>query len=141
MTKTRIYIGMCVAMTVALGLFVYASRLEAPRVEVKPVVSQVQVKKPIASSHVTVTIPGESRRILLAPSQALYDALIVSKRDGTLSFSGIEYPGLGFFVTDIGTLHQGRGKYLIYYVNGVEASTGVSAYVPHDGDVIEWKLK
>lgn len=58
-----------------------------------------------------------------------------------LALQGKEYNSLGFFVTDIGNLHQGNGKYLMYYINNQEASMGISLYVPKNGDIIEWKLK
>ena len=71
----------------------------------------------------------------------LYDALVREKNEGRINFSGKNYPGLGFFVTDIGSLHAGMGKNLIYYINGKEATVGVSSYTLKDGDVIEWKLE
>ncbi len=61
--------------------------------------------------------------------------------DGGVAFSGRMYPGLGFFVTSVGALHEGNGRHLIYSVNGKEASVGVSSYVPKQHDIIEWKLK
>lgn len=73
--------------------------------------------------------------------QNFFDVLNTPNNKKNLSFSGKNYTGLGFFVTDIGTLHQGKGKYLFYYINGVESSVGVSAYYPKDGDIVEWKLK
>ena len=73
--------------------------------------------------------------------ETLYQEMSDEKNAGHISFSGKEYQGLGFFVTDIGSLHEGNGKYLFYYVNGVEASAGVSTFVPKVGDLIEWKLK
>src|SRR3989344_4658193 len=75
------------------------------------------------------------------PSTFLYDALLQEKNKGKIDFSGKNYPGLGFFVTDIGTLHSGKGKNLIYYINSKEATVGVSSYALKDGDVIEWKLE
>ncbi len=71
---------------------------------------------------------------------SLYDLLLEKKRE-VLEFSGKNYPGLGFFVTDIGSLHEGGGKHLFYYINNVEASVGVSLYVPKNGDTILWKLR
>jgi len=71
----------------------------------------------------------------------LYDVMENERRAGTLSFSGREYPGLGFFVTEIGSFREGNGKYLVYYVNGEQASVGISSYVVREGDVIEWRLE
>ncbi|MBI2627425.1 DUF4430 domain-containing protein [Candidatus Nomurabacteria bacterium] len=76
-----------------------------------------------------------------SPNTIFYDALAQAKTAGAISFSGKNYPGLGFFVTDIGTLHSGNGKNLLYYVNGKEATVGVSSYLLKNGDIIEWKLK
>ena len=75
------------------------------------------------------------------PNTIFYDALIQARDANKITFSGKNYPGLGFFVTDIGTLHAGSRKYLIYYINGKEATVGVSAYTLKKGDVIEWKLE
>jgi hypothetical protein len=71
----------------------------------------------------------------------LYDALVKIQSEKKMSFTGKTYSGLGFLVTSIGELQEGSGKYLIYYINGKEASVGVSSYVPKNGDVILWKLK
>ncbi len=73
--------------------------------------------------------------------QSLYDVLISAREKGNVSFTTKKYTGLGFFVTDIEGLHQSNTNYLIYYINNKEASVGVSAYYPQNGDVVEWKLK
>ena len=79
--------------------------------------------------------------VKFAPNTLLYDALVQEEKEGRIDFSGKMYPNLGFFVTDIGTLHSGNGKNLIYYINGKEAAVGVSSYKLKDGDIIEWKLE
>jgi hypothetical protein len=75
------------------------------------------------------------------PGETLIQALTDARTGGTLQFTGKEYPDLGFFVTSIGSLKAGDGKNLLYYINGKEATVGVSTYVLASGDVIEWKLK
>ena len=94
-----------------------------------------------AIGHATIRYGIASAQLSFSPGAKLYDVLLQAKKEGALSFSGENYPGLGFLVTDIGSLHQGGGKYLIYYVNGQQASVGVSAYPLKDGDVVEWKLE
>ncbi|MFA6076813.1 MAG: DUF4430 domain-containing protein [Candidatus Paceibacterota bacterium] len=89
----------------------------------------------------SVTVLAGDTTIYLQPGIIFYDALIQAKNTGKITFSGKNYPGLGFFVTDIGTLHMGNGKNLLYYVNGKEANVGVSSYTLKEGDVIEWKLE
>lgn len=90
---------------------------------------------------VTILAGDITVHLRVPPNTIFYDALMKAKNSGTIMFSGKNYPGLGFFVTDIGTLHAGGGKNLLYYINGKEANVGVSSYTLKDGDVIEWKLE
>ena len=90
----------------------------------------------------TTVIAGEKTvNLSLTLNSTLYDGLLAAERDGKIELSGKNYPGLGFFVTRIGSLQNGGGEYLFYYINGKEASVGVSSYILQDGDVVEWKLK
>jgi len=89
----------------------------------------------------TILAGNTTVQLQFAPGAIFYDALTQAKIKKQIEFNGKNYPGLGFFVTDIGTLHSGGGKYLLYYINGQEATVGVSAYTLKDGDIIEWKLE
>lgn len=89
----------------------------------------------------SVTILAGDKTIHLQSNITFYDALVQTKNDGKITFSGKNYPMLGFFVTDIGSLHSGNGKNLLYYINGKQASVGVSSYTLKDGDTIEWRLE
>ena len=80
-------------------------------------------------------------RLPISPNTLLYDALEEVKNTGKITLLGKNHPGLGFFVTEIGSLHSGNGKNLLYYINGKEATVGVSSYKLKDGDIIEWKLE
>ena len=97
---------------------------------------------PLPDSRSATVIAGEANAILsFDDGDTFYDALMEARNEGKLQFSGKNYPGLGFFVTEIGSLRSGDGKYLLYYINGKEATVGVSLYRLMDGDVIEWKLE
>lgn len=98
-------------------------------------------QKTTESKALSVTVSAGNTTIYLEPNVIFYDALVEAKDSGKITFSGKNYPGLGFFVTDIGALHTGNGKSLLYYINGKQASVGVSSYTLKDGDVIEWKLE
>ena len=89
----------------------------------------------------TVVVSGETIPLSVRTRTSLYDALLLAKENKQIIFSGKNYPVLGFFVTDIGSLHTGDGKNLIYYINNKEANVGVSSYLPKDGDIILWKLE
>jgi len=90
---------------------------------------------------ITVIVGEEKIYLSVIPNTTFYNALIEAKTENKISFSGKNYPGLGFFVTSIEKLHSSDGRYLFYYVNGKEATVGVSKYLLKNGDIIEWKLK
>ena len=96
---------------------------------------------PVNTQSATILIGDTTNHLSFAPNTVFYDALMQAKNADKIEFSGRNYLGLGFFVTDIGTLHSGNGKSLIYYINGKEATVGVSSYILKNGDIIEWKLE
>lgn len=118
------------------------------------VIANTQIVKPIKEKvkenengteknfqSVTILAGDATAYLQVSPNTIFYDALMQAKNSGMIMFSGKNYTGLGFFVTEIGTLRAGGGKNLLYYVNGKEATVGVSSYTLKDGDVIEWKLE
>lgn len=77
----------------------------------------------------------------LNDGDTVYDVLLRINKEDNLRFEGKNHPGLGFFVENIDGLENVNGKYLIYYINNVEAQVGVSNYVLNKGDIISWKLE
>lgn len=108
-----------------------------PRKITAPVVAQ----KGVSSPSITLTAGTATISLPLSSGTSLVDVLRSASAQGLISFAGKQYPGLGFFVTDIGSLHQGEGKYLVYSINGTEASVGVSSSIPKNGDAVVWELK
>ena len=88
-----------------------------------------------------MTVGSQTISLPLSPNETVYDALKYAQAQGEISFTGTIYPGLGFFITSIGALKSGNGENLMYYVNGTQATVGISSYIPHDGDTIVWKLE
>lgn len=88
-----------------------------------------------------ITIAGEDLEVVITDNMSVYDAMNLLKKESKITFEGKNYPGLGFFVTKINSLESGDGKNLMYDINGVEASVGISTYEIKEGDIIEWKLK
>jgi type II secretory pathway pseudopilin PulG len=86
-------------------------------------------------------IAEEEYVIQVTDHTTVYDSMNNLMSAGQITFEGKNYPALGFFVTQINSLESGSGKNLMYYINGEEASLGVSTYVIKEGDIIEWKLK
>lgn len=151
------YILLVLAVVFCAGYFLRAKPFLAPstpkeevpivqKAAAEPVVPAAKIVPSITPSKKpetqTATLIAGTTRINLpfAPGETLYSALVAAKNTG-LVFAGKEYPALGFFVTDIGSLHQTSGGNLMYFINGKEAAVGVSTYVLVNGDVIEWKVQ
>ena len=86
-------------------------------------------------------VGNQTISLSLSPNETLYDALKEAQISGKISLSGTTYPGLGFFITSIDTLKSGNGKNLMYYINGTQATVGISTYIPHNGDIVMWELE
>ena len=94
-----------------------------------------------SASSAELVIADQKISFDFVEGQTVYEAMQSLQSQNKISFTGKEYPALGFFVTSVGSLEQGNGKNLFYYINGEEASTGISTYKIKKGDIIEWKLK
>ena len=86
----------------------------------------------------TLNVFDKSYSIKTEEGINVYDAM-KSIEDKSFSFKAIEHPGLGYFVEEMNGVKGTPGKYWIYYVNGKEASVGVSQYIIKNGDIISWK--
>lgn len=94
------------------------------------------------NSSINLVFGSDNLDLQFKAGSSLFEVLRQAAADKKLTLVSKEYPPMGFFVTQIGNLKDGdQGKHLFYYINGVEASIGVSNYIPQDKDVIEWKLK
>ncbi len=95
----------------------------------------------LTTDYITFSIDDKNVEVPFREGDTLYTTLRTAKEKGLVQFEGRDYSGLGFFVTAIGSLRGGDGKYIMYFINNKEATVGVSQYVPDNNDVIEWKLK
>ena len=108
----------------------------------EPIKEKTEIKNTDVKADFATLIAGDMTvNLQITQGQTLYEVLQNEENQKLISFAGRQHTGLGFFVTDIGNLHSGGGKDLLYYVNGIEASSGISVYVPKKNDVIEWKLE
>ena len=105
-----------------------------------PIVPENKISKNATTSMITIKIGNRSVLLPTQTNASLYDILVAGQKTGQIHFTGKNYSSMGFFISSIENLHEGDGKYLIYYVNGIEASVGISSYLPKIDDVIEWKL-
>lgn len=95
----------------------------------------------VSSSSLTLITGSTKTTLTFTEGQTFFEILNSKENLNKIKFKGMDYTGIGFFITDIGELHSGGGKYLLYYVNGVQADSGISIYKPKVNDVVEWKLE
>ncbi|MDQ5954713.1 MAG: hypothetical protein QG583_641 [Patescibacteria group bacterium] len=72
---------------------------------------------------------------------SVYDFMTQLKTEGKITFKEKTYSGIGKFIQEINGLKSDGDNYWIYYVNGVEASIGVSNYKINPGNVVSWKYE
>ncbi len=73
----------------------------------------------------------------------LKDLLDKLQTESDFTFSGINYSGLGFFITEINGIKNDnkQGKYWVYYLNGQSAQAGISVQKINSGDNIKWSYE
>jgi hypothetical protein len=59
----------------------------------------------------------------------------------SFTFTGENYPSLGFFVESINGAKNADGKYWILYINGKSSDVGASNAVIRSGDTVEWRFE
>ena len=87
-----------------------------------------------ASITQTVTIPVTASTTVLSAMQAYAS-------QSQFTFTGEEYPSLGYFVDSINGKRSGDGHYWILYINWKSADLGASNATIHAGDTVEWRYE
>lgn len=103
---------------------VATSSLERPYVPVSSIHSDASIRIPIREASTVIT------------AMQAHDTA-----SNEFSFSGKEYPGIGFFVQEINGTREGGGYYWILYVNGKTADLGASRQQVVPGDIVEWRYE
>lgn len=92
-------------------------------------------------SEIILEIGNNKTNLPFEEGETLYQILEKAKNDNKIILEGKNDPTFGFFVTQIGELKEGDGKYLFYNINNKEGEVGVSSYKPQNGDIVSWELK
>lgn len=103
-------------------------------------VKELPLNENIKNVSTTLQVLDKSYSLKTEEGVSVYDVMKDASNEG-FSFEGKEYPSMGFFVEKINGIKNGEGGNWIYYVNGVEASIGISNYIIKDGDIITWKFE
>ncbi|MCR4325621.1 MAG: DUF4430 domain-containing protein [Patescibacteria group bacterium] len=90
---------------------------------------------------VTITADGATYPVHVADGASVLDAMRAAAASSSFTFTGRDYPGLGFFVESINGKENTGGFYWILYVNGASSETGASQTRLSNGDAIEWRYK
>jgi len=72
---------------------------------------------------------------------SVLDAMRALSAKGSFSFSGRDFPGLGFFVEEMNGRKNTDGYYWILLVNGKKSDLGASQARLKEGDVVEWRYE
>ncbi|MBI2990424.1 MAG: DUF4430 domain-containing protein [Candidatus Magasanikbacteria bacterium] len=97
------------------------------------------------TKHFTLKIKEENYEMDVGVNASLYEAMNeTAQKNPGFTFTSKNFgPGLGFFIESINELSNNtkEKQYWIYYINGVKAQIGVSAYHIKQDDIIEWNYE
>lgn len=108
---------------------------------VAPPVVQAPTQSTVATTTATLMVAGVAYPITANAGETVIEMMRALSAAGTLTFTGRNYPSLGFFVDSINGRQNADGRYWFLYVNGLSASAGASAVVVNAGDTVEWKYE
>lgn len=137
-------------LKIVVTLFVLVSVVATPslafaKTKSKQVIKKdsVLVKDTKPKINITLNVLNESYVMKIPEGSTVYDAMVFLRdnpeKKHKFYFESKDFSGLGSFVSSINNKVGKRGMYWLYYVNGKQASVGISKYVLKDGDVINWK--
>jgi hypothetical protein len=90
---------------------------------------------------ITISVASTSYPVFVPPGATVLDAMNAAASSTSLTFTGRDYPSLGFFVDSIDSKEGGNGYAWIFYVNGKQSQTGISSTLLHSGDSVEWRYE
>jgi hypothetical protein len=95
------------------------------------------------SIPISLEVENKNFKLEVPEKSTAHDLLNLARNKGLMSFSGKNFPGLGFFLEEInGVRNDNANKmYWIYYINSKKATEGISAYILKKGDIISWKYE
>lgn len=93
------------------------------------------------SSDVSLTAGSTSYAMPFAAGASVLDLMRAAAASSSFTFTGHDYPGLGFFVDAIDGVDAAKGSHWFLYVNGVSSETGASQTMLHPGDEVEWRYE
>ncbi len=97
---------------------------------------------PRAAANAALIVGTTTYPVSVSSSETVIDAMrALAKADNTFTFTGRDYPSLGFFVDSINGKGNAGGRYWMLYVNGISASAGASSVAVKAGDTVAWRYE
>ncbi len=154
-------------LAVIAGILFYAFAGSAPSV---PIAANVSPNIPVATSEATVAaaVPATSAQsstqesvtasaaststpdnagsrtsytIPVLTSESVLDAMRAFAASSSFTFTGRDYPSLGFFVESINGKESTGGYNWMLYVDGTQSPKGASQEMVAPGDAVEWRYE
>ena len=143
-SKNKIYIAILIIL-IFLIIFFFASHVlhKQKNSPVKFIeVGQVNAVLPVTQGiKTTLEINGISYEEKITGPISVYDLMSKMQNEGEINFTNKNYIGMGELIDGINGIKNNTNQSWIYYVNGKEASIGVSNYKINPGDVVSWKYE
>ncbi len=95
----------------------------------------------ITSPNVTLSVAGSSYATFAPSGATVLDAMKILASASNFTFTGKDYPSLGFFVDSINGNRAENGYSWILYLNGKLSGTGASQTTLNAGDAVEWRYE
>ena len=109
-------------------------------VETNTTISAAQTP-PAQTPNVTLSVAGKSYTAFVPVGSSVLELMRALASKSDFSFTGREYPSLGFFVDSINGKKAERGSNWMLYFNGRLSNTGASQTTLKAGDSVEWKYE
>ncbi|MDO8482104.1 MAG: DUF4430 domain-containing protein [bacterium] len=93
---------------------------------------------PRPASNIVISIGSTAYFAYVPENSSVLDAMRILTSTTNFTFTGKEYPSLGFFVDSINSKKNANGLYWILYINGKSSDVGASQATINSGDKIEW---
>ncbi len=94
-----------------------------------------------STTNFTLSVGDAMYHAHIPADTTVIGAMNILSSTTSFTFTGREYPSLGFFVDSINGKKNNGGLYWFLYVNGKSSETGASATTLHDGDIVEWRYE
>ncbi len=96
---------------------------------------------PAPTPNVTLSVAGSLYSTFAPAGSTVLDTMRALTSTSNFTFTGHDYPSLGFFVDSINGKKAENSHNWMLYMNGKLSNTGASQTTLETGDAVEWKYE